>query len=97
VVRWSDQAKADLKAIHDYIARDSTHYAKQVTRELVDKADTLPELPRLGRVVPELGDEDVREIPAYSYRILYEIMAGDAIVVLAVIHKRRDLSPDEVL
>jgi toxin ParE1/3/4 len=97
VVRWSDQAKADLKAIHDYIARDSTHYAKQVTRELVDKADTLPELPRLGRVVPELGDENVREIPAYSYRILYEIKPGDDIIVLAVIHKRRDLSPEEVL
>lgn len=96
MVRWSDQAKADLKAIHDYIARDSTHYAKKVTRELVDKADALAELPRLGRVVPELGDESVREIPAYSYRILYEIKAGDTIVVLAVIHKRRDLSPDEV-
>jgi plasmid stabilization system protein ParE len=38
-VRWSDQAKADLKAIYDYIARDSKHYAKQVTRELVDKAN----------------------------------------------------------
>ena len=97
MVRWSDQAKADLKAIHDYIARDSTHYAKQVTRELVDKADGLAELPRIGRVVPELGDENVREIPAYSYRVLCEIKTGDAIVVLAVIHKRRDLSPDEVL
>jgi addiction module RelE/StbE family toxin len=97
MVRWSDQAKADLKAIHDYITRDSTHYAKQVTRELVDKADTLPELPRLGRVVSELGDENVREIPDYSYRILYEIKAGDEIVVLALIHKRTDLSPDEVL
>jgi len=96
-VRWADQAKADLKAIHDYIARDSTHYAKKVTQELVEKTDALAELPRLGRVVPELGDENVREIPAYSYRILYEIEAGDDIVVLAVIHKRRDLSPDEVL
>jgi plasmid stabilization system protein ParE len=62
-VRWSDQAKADLKAIHDYIARDSTHYAKQVTRELVDKADGLAELPRLGRVVLELGDENGRPQP----------------------------------
>jgi plasmid stabilization system protein ParE len=72
-VRWSDQAKADLKAIYDYIARDSKHYAKQVTRELVDKADGLAGLPRLGRVVPELGDENVREIPAHSYRILSSI------------------------
>ena len=97
MVRWSDQAKADLKAIHDYIARDSTHYARKVARELVDKTDALAELPRLGRVVPELGDDNVREIPAYSYRILYEIRHDDAIVVLAVIHKRRDLNPDEVV
>jgi toxin ParE1/3/4 len=65
-----------------------------VTRELVDKADALAEPPRLGRVVPELGDENVREIPAYSY---YEIKPGDDIIVHAVIHKRRDLRPDEVL
>jgi toxin ParE1/3/4 len=97
VVRWSDPAKADLKAIHDYIARDSTHYAKKVTQVIVEKTGVLTELPRLGRVVPELGDVNVREIPAYSYRILYEIESGDDINVLAVIHKRRDLSPDEVL
>ena len=66
MVRWSDPAKADLKAIHDYIARDSTHYAKKVTQELVEKTGVLAELPRLGRVVPELGDHNVREIPAYS-------------------------------
>ncbi len=96
-MRWSDQAKADLKAIHDYIARDSTHYAKKVTLDLVEKTDALAELPRLGRVVPELGDDNVREISAYSYRILYEIKPGNDIVVLAVIHKRRDLSAEEVL
>jgi hypothetical protein len=39
----------------------------------------------------------LNSLSAYSYRILYEIKPGDAIVVLAVIHKRRDLSPDEVL
>jgi plasmid stabilization system protein ParE len=97
VVRWSDQAKADLKAIHNVIARDSTHYARKVTQELVEKTDALAELPRLGRVVPELGDDNVREIPAYSYRILYEIKPDDDIVVLAVVHKRRDLGPEQVL
>lgn len=59
MVRWSDPAKADLKAIHDTIARDSTHYAKKVTQELVGKTGTLAGLPRLGRVVPELGDHNV--------------------------------------
>lgn len=97
MVRWSDQAKADLKAIHNYIARDSAHYAKKVTHVFVEKVGVLAELPRLGRVVPELSDDNVREIPAYSYRILYEIKANDEIVILAVIHKRRDLKPAEIL
>ena len=96
MVRWSDQAKADLKAIHNYIARDSAHYAKQVTRDIVDKVDALVELPRLGRIVEELGENNVREIAVYSYRILYEIMPGDDIVVLTAVHKRRDLSTDGV-
>lgn len=96
MVRWSDQARADLKAIHKYIARDSTHYAKKITQELVDKADEVVDLPRLGRVVPELGYALVREVPAHSYRILYEIKHNDDIVILAVIYKRRDLRQGEV-
>jgi toxin ParE1/3/4 len=69
---------------------------KKVTRDLVEKADALAEMPCLGRVVREFGDDNVREISAYSYRILYEIKPGEDIVLLAVIHKRRDLTPDDV-
>ena len=82
MVRWSDPAKADLKAIHNYIARDSTHYAKKVTQELVEKTGVLDGLPRLGRVVAELGDVNVREISGYAYRILYEDIENDQQIVL---------------
>jgi len=91
-VIWSDPAKADLRSIHDFIGHDSTHYAKKVTRDIVAKTDGLDELPRKGKMVPELGNEDIRELALYSYRILYEIKALD-VVVLAVIHKRRDFQP----
>lgn len=33
------------------------------------------ELPRLGKVVAEVGDEHIREIPIYSYCLIYEIVA----------------------
>ena len=49
----------------------------------------------MGKVVPELGKEAIRELSLYSYRILYEIREPD-VVVLAVIHKRRDLQPGMV-
>ena len=53
------------------------------------------ELPRLGRKVPELDEENVREVSLYSYRILYEIKTTH-IDILAVIHTRRDLQAEEV-
>lgn len=95
MVIWSDPAKSDLRHIFEYIAHDSTHYAKKVVQELVDKTDILSELPRIGRTVPEIGDENVRELPLYSYRIIYEIIA-DQVYVLAVAHKRRDIKPADI-
>lgn len=95
MVTWTDHAKSQLHHIHDHIAQDSPLYAKRVSAGLVSKTIGLDELPRLGRVVPELSEETVREISLYSYRILYEIKPTH-IEVLALIHKRRDLQPDEV-
>lgn len=95
MVIWSDPAKADLRSIHDFIAHNSTHYAKKVTQDIVAKTDGLDELPRMGKVVPELGVESIRELPLYSYRIMYEVKAPD-VIVLAVIHKRRDFQPEMI-
>jgi plasmid stabilization system protein ParE len=73
MVIWSKPAKADLRSIHDFIAHDSRHYAKKVTQDIAAKTDVLHELSRMGRMVPELGNENIRELSLYSYRILYEI------------------------
>lgn len=89
MVIWTQPAKADLRAVHDYIARDSRYYAKKVAQEIRQRTIVLDGLPRMGRVVPEVGDDNVREISIYSYRILYEIRADD-VFVLALVHKRQD-------
>lgn len=90
MVIWTEPAKADLRSIHDFIAHDSCHYAKKVTQDIAEKTDSLAQLPRIGRTVSELGDENVREFSLYSYRIIYEVK-DQHILVLAVVHKRRDL------
>ena len=95
MVIWSDPAKSDLRSIHDFIAHDSTHYAKKVTQDIAAKPDILDELPRMGKTVPELGKETIRELSLYSYRIIYEVREPD-IVVLAVIHKRREFQPEMI-
>jgi plasmid stabilization system protein ParE len=95
MVRWTDHAKTQLRDIHQYIARDSSVYAKRVTKALVNKTIGLDDLPHVGRIVPELNEETVRELSLYSYRILYEIKPTH-VEVLAVIHKRRDLRPEDI-
>jgi plasmid stabilization system protein ParE len=62
MVIWSEPAKADLRSIHDFIAHNSRHYAKQVTRDIAAKTYSLNELSRRGRVVPEIGNEAIREL-----------------------------------
>jgi len=95
MVIWSEPAKADLRSIHDFIAHDSLHYAKKVTQDIREKTDVLDRLPKVGKKVPELNDEAVRELSLYSYRIIYEIKS-QSIFVLAVVHKRRDLKAGDM-
>ncbi len=50
----------------------------------------LPNFPFSGRKVPELDDENIRELFVYSYRIIYAVEASQ-ITVTAVIHGKRML------
>ncbi|MCB1850462.1 MAG: type II toxin-antitoxin system RelE/ParE family toxin [Gammaproteobacteria bacterium] len=45
--------------------------------------------------MPELNNDQVRELSLYSYRIIYEIRE-QGIFVLAVVHKRRDLKAGDI-
>ncbi|NJD06123.1 MAG: type II toxin-antitoxin system RelE/ParE family toxin [Methylococcaceae bacterium] len=92
VIVWSKPAREDLRLIHQYIAHDSKRYASRVVQDITEKVEVLRELPKLGRRVPEIGEENVREIALYSYRILYELI-GETIYIHGVIHRRRDFKP----
>ncbi|WP_151704835.1 type II toxin-antitoxin system RelE/ParE family toxin [Nitrincola alkalilacustris] len=96
MVKWTAHAKDQLRHIHDYIAEDSPLYAKRVSEELVQTTIDLDELPRKGHKVPELNEDAVRELGLYSYRIIYEIKPDHLINVLAVIHKRRHVEPEDI-
>ncbi len=91
MVKWSVPAKNDLKQIHDYIAKDSKYYAQNVVQEIVAKTETLTDYPEIGRVVPEISDQNIRELIVYSYRLIYEISKNE-IEILAIIHGRRDFN-----
>ena len=85
---WSPRALDDVDAVAAYIAEDSEAYAASVVRLILDKARRLSEFPYIGRIVPEFGDGAIREVFAYSYRIIYQI-DDDGVTIAAVIHGKR--------
>ena len=95
MVVWAGPAKSDLRAIHDVIAADSRYYAKKVVQDIIHRANILEAYPWIGRKVPEIDDETMREILIYSYRILYEIKS-DQVYVIGIIHGRRDFASTHV-
>jgi plasmid stabilization system protein ParE len=90
---WSPEAIEDVEAIAAYIERDSLWYAKAVVSKLVETAESIPEYPQLGRIVPELGDASIRERLVHRYRLIYRL-EQNGVVVAAVIHGRQDFQTE---
>ena len=88
IVEWSPEAIEDIESIAAYIARDSEFYARAVVSEILAVSRSIPEFPLIGRIVPEMGDERVRERFAFSYRLIYHL-DEQRILVVAVIHGKR--------
>ena len=62
MVRWSAPARDDLKQIHDYISKDSKYYARKVIQEIIAKTEKLIKHPEIGRIVPEVSNQNIREL-----------------------------------
>ncbi len=85
---WSPEAIEDLQSIAEYIQKDSEFYARAVVTKILDVSRSLKDFPLIGRIVPELENENIRERFVYSYRVVYQIKKQQ-ILIVAVIHGRR--------
>jgi toxin ParE1/3/4 len=94
-VETAAPAEVDLRAIHDYIARDSKQMATKWLRSALAVIRSLRSLPERFERVPE--DEllifDCRHIIHGNYRILYRVEER-RVRVLRVIHAARLLTPE---
>lgn len=92
---WSREARENLVDIEEFIARDSPERAAKFVDALIDHAELiLPDNPHSGRVVPEIGNPDIRELIYRGYRIVYRIR-GDVLALLTVFEGHRLLRFDE--
>jgi addiction module RelE/StbE family toxin len=84
-IRFSGQARADLKEIFDYIANDSRKYAQKTRASLIVRAEELAQFPFAGRVNEKFNDPNLREVIYGNYRIAYHI-EYQVIIVLTIQH-----------
>jgi toxin ParE1/3/4 len=87
---WSPRALDDLDMIRDHIARDSAAYAELVLIRLLVAPERLVRFPESGRMVPEFGLPNLREIIVSPFRIVYRLR-GDVVEVVTVFHSARVL------
>jgi len=84
-IRWSPQGASSLEEICQYIARDSEHYAAFFAKKINEIVKSIPHFPQSGRIVPEYGDENIREKIYQNYRIVYRLKA-DVVEIAAICH-----------
>jgi addiction module RelE/StbE family toxin len=88
---WSDQARRDLCAIRDFIARDSEHYAVLQLERLISRVEQTAVIPSRGHPVHEAVDSDMREVHEGNYRLIYRIQ-DQCLQVVTIVHMKQRLT-----
>ncbi len=92
-IKWSPRAVSQFEDICNYIAKDSEYYALLFAKRVnavnaIVKA--IPQFPRAGRIVPEFGNENLREKLYENYRIVYRLK-GDFVEIVIICHGSKSL------
>lgn len=87
-VVWTATALGHLGALRQYISQDSPFYAERMMQRILARAPQLAAFPESGRMVPEVGRPEIREVIEGPYRVIYRLLS-DRIEVLAVVHGRQ--------
>ncbi len=87
-IRWTEHGVAQLAGIIEFISLSSPVYAEQTLERLVARLDRACVFPESGRVVPEVGRIEIRELIEPPYRLIYRVHP-EVIELLSVLHSRQ--------
>jgi addiction module RelE/StbE family toxin len=88
-VVFTAEAKAGLREIALYIARDNKARSLSFVRELRAKAQQLGDMPRAFPLVPRYEHHGIRRRPFRDYLIFYRV-EDDRIAIVHILHGARD-------
>lgn len=87
-VEWTRLAEANAAAAAEFIGRDKPGAASAWLDRVQVAASELKRFPLRGRIVPELGRPEYREIVIPPYRVVYRVFS-QRVVIVAVRHSRQ--------
>ncbi len=89
-IKWSPKAIQSFEEICNYISKDSEYYASIFAKKINAIVKEIPRFPKLGRIVPEYQEENLREKIFQSYRIVYRLKA-DIVEIVVISHGAKQL------
>ena len=94
-ITWAPRAKRRAGEYGEHIAQDNEEAAYAWLVGIFEEVERLKDFPEQGRVVPEIGHPDVREIFYMSHRIIYKI-GSRRIRIVTIRHGRQLLDKKEI-
>lgn len=92
-MQWTRTSQRDVRAIHNFIARDSPYYARQTVRRIRDAGERLGRQFDMGSIVLEWENPNIREVYAGQYRVIGLLNAGN-VKILTILHSAQ-LIPEQ--
>ena len=92
---WTREALQKLNGIEDFIEINNPERAEIFINYLIEQGELISQNPKIGRIVPEILNPEIREIIVKKYRIVYKINKNN-IIILTVFEGHRLLRIDEL-
>jgi len=92
---WSELSVERLNSIINFISEDNLQNALSWSESIFDQVDKLKKFPEMGRILPELNSEKIRELILGNYRVIYKV-EPKYISILTIRNFRQILPTDEV-
>lgn len=82
---WTEYALNCIERVASFIALDSEYYSREFVRKIIEQIEALKAFSKMGRVVPEFNDGNLRELIYQNYRIVY-LIKDDSINLIYIGH-----------
>ncbi len=89
-IRWSPIATDDYESIIRYYEKTAPKFAQNFAKKIIYIIENLIQFPKMGRLVPEFENTEIREITYRNFRIIYRLQEN-LLEIARIIHGSRIL------